>query len=49
MRTQSQHDDPSHALSYFEPVMPIHFYMVEYIDLYTYNKTMGNLLWQENM
>jgi hypothetical protein len=31
-RTQSQHEEPSHVLLSSEPVMPMHFYMVQSID-----------------
>jgi hypothetical protein len=48
-RTQSHHEEPSHVLSYFEPAMPMHCYMVQYFDPHTYNKAVGNPLWKETM
>jgi hypothetical protein len=48
-RTQSHHEETSHVLSASEPAMPMHCYMVQSIDLQTYNKVVGNPLWQEAM
>jgi hypothetical protein len=48
-RTQSHHEDPSHVLSALEPVMPMHCYMVQSTDPHTYNKDVGNPLWQATM
>jgi hypothetical protein len=48
-RTQSQHEDPSHVLLASEPVIPMHCYMVQYVDMHTYNKVVGNPLWKEAM
>jgi hypothetical protein len=48
-RTRSQHVDPSHVLSNFEPAMPMHCYMVQYSDPLTYSKAVGNPLWEEAM
>jgi hypothetical protein len=48
-RTRSHHEDSSHVLPTLEPVMLMHCYMVQYTDLQTYNKAMGNPLWKEAM
>jgi hypothetical protein len=48
-RTQSQHEEPFHVLSYFEPMMPMHFYMVQYSDPHTYSEVVGNPLWKKTM
>jgi hypothetical protein len=48
-RTRSQHKDPSHVFSASEPAMPMHCYMVKSTDSHTYNKDVGNPLWQEAM
>jgi hypothetical protein len=48
-RTRSHHDEPSHVLSYFEKVMPMHCYMVQYSDPHTYSEVFRNPLWEEGM
>jgi hypothetical protein len=48
-RTRSQHEEPSHVLSSFEPVMPMHFYMVQYSDPQIYSEVVGNPLWEATM
>jgi hypothetical protein len=47
--TRSQHEEPSHVLSSSEPAMPMHCYMVQSTDPQTYNKAVGNPLWQAAM
>jgi hypothetical protein len=48
-RTRSQHEDPSHVFSASEPMMPMHFYMVQSTDPQNYNWVVGNPLWKETM
>jgi hypothetical protein len=45
-RTRSQHEEPSHVLSASEPVMPMHFYMVQSSNSQLYSEDMGNPLWK---
>jgi len=47
--TRSQYEEPSHVLSDSEPTMPMHCYMVQFTDPQTYNRVVGNPLWQEAM
>jgi hypothetical protein len=47
--TRSQHEEPSHVLSSSEPVMPMHFYMVQSTDPQNYNRVVGNPLWKASM
>jgi hypothetical protein len=47
--TRSQHEEPSHVLSSSEPAMPMHCYMVQYIDPHNYNRLVGNPLWKATM
>jgi hypothetical protein len=48
-RTRSQHEESSHVFPVSEPAMPMHCYMVQYIDPQTYNKAVGNPLWKASM
>jgi hypothetical protein len=48
-RTRYQHEEPSHIFSYFEPMIPMHLYIVQSFDLHIYNEAMGNPLWEETM
>jgi hypothetical protein len=48
-RAQSQHEESSHVFSSSELAMPMHCYMVQSIDLQTYNKVVGNPLWKTTM
>jgi hypothetical protein len=41
--------EPSHVLSFFEPMMPLHFYMVQSSDPHTYSEAIGNPLWEASM
>ena len=48
-RTQSQFEDPSHALIATEIVIPMHYYMVLSSDLQAYAEAVGNPLWEAAM
>jgi hypothetical protein len=48
-RTRSRHVEPSHVFLAPEPVMPIHFYMVQSIDPQNYSRVVGNPLWKAAM
>jgi hypothetical protein len=48
-RTRSQHEESSHVFSTSKHMMPMHCYMVQSTDPKTYNKVVGNPLWQETM
>jgi hypothetical protein len=48
-RNRSQHVDPSHVLSTYEPAMSMYFYMVQSFDPHTYNEVVGNPLWEAAM
>jgi hypothetical protein len=48
-RTQSQHEDPSHVLSAYEPVMSMHCYMVQSSDPHTCSEAVGNSIWEVAM
>jgi hypothetical protein len=48
-RTQSQHEETSHVLSAYEPMMPMHCYMVQSSDPHIYNEAVGNPLWEVTM
>jgi hypothetical protein len=48
-RMRSQFEDPPHALTTTEPVMPMHCYMVLASDLQTYAEAAGNPFWEATM
>jgi hypothetical protein len=48
-RTHSQHEEPSHVFTASEPMMRMHCYMIQSSDPHTYNKALGNPLWQAAM
>jgi hypothetical protein len=48
-RSRSQHEEPSHVLSAFEPTMPMHCYMVHSSDPQVYSDDVGNSLWEATM
>jgi hypothetical protein len=48
-RAQSQHDESSHVILAYELAMPMHCYMVQSTYPQTYNKDVGNPLWQATM
>ena len=48
-RTQSQFEEPSHALTATKPVIPMHCYMVLSSDPQAYAKAAGNPLWEAAM
>jgi hypothetical protein len=48
-RTRSQHEEPSNVFSYFQPVMPMHCYIVQYSYPWAYSEAMGNPLWEVAM
>ena len=48
-RTQPQFEEPSHALTVTEPVIPMHCYMVLSSDPQAYAEAAGNPLWEAAM
>jgi hypothetical protein len=48
-RMRSQFEDPPHALTTTEPVIPMHFYMVLASYPQTYAEVVGNPFWEATM
>jgi hypothetical protein len=48
-RTRYHFEDPPHAFTYTEPMIPMNFYMVLDSDPWTYEKVVRNFLWEVSM